>query len=912
MTDTSAKLTLANAWLPASYELDLAINHLKPNFTGHVRIPLKANPRIKGSQEGFSLTLHADRLIITKATVDGVSLGVRYDRGAREVELATPESVANPEVVEIDYVGQINQMKTYQDSTQGLFKTNYSDVVSGRSNNYILATHFQPHAAKLVFPLIEELHIKVPMALKITTLGRFKVASCAPLVSSEPISMSENNVFTFAPTPPMAASVFGFVIGDFEFLERKVSDKPVRVYTAIGESSQATLTIDYIASFLPELEKLFGVAYPLEKLDFVSIPFLNDGAMENWGLVTVLNTQLLMEPSAPLDSRVALQQLVAHELVHMWMGDLVTFDNWNQLWFNEAFATWVGNYVVDVTGLNKNEVAYCHDPIESRHRLMQQDCFYGDIGEHQIPPLIHMNKTDVGLNSLTATLFNDSAYEKGMTLIEMVFSMYKTEKTAEEFFTDVGKVLEAHRYSTIKVFDLWQGLNNVSVDVPTFCHAWSNAAGFPLVSATVTNDKVVIEQHRFLQSVQPQTLELEDTPFHVPLLVTVLQDSGATKTLNIVMSDRKMELDIPPSHFLGLNGGHGYYRVHYAPELLANITANISKASSSQLLAVLHDYATFFEDAANRNVTANDVLGFLHLVYALTTPAYDLDYLVVRVSLQHLEKLHDILLHFSPFTEFGRWIEKFTQAMYDKMGHWDAVTSMTGPDYSPNELIARNSVLLFGIDQFQAVGKTMYKNFTQAGKSKKFTSRYLVSSMLNLYMHGANAREYKDVLELVKNANVSGLNHADITKSELQTMAVSSLGFVSEYELLNKTLNFVNTNIDSKLIELGLIGFRYKASRQDKEQLWNWYKFNYNKWVGKSLQPGSDWAKQIKITLNNISKLVLGTIMNHDPEFIRMRKEFIKEKLILPEHGLKATLDAIDNEDCEALAALYPAIIAGL
>lgn len=909
---------MANQYLPLEYHFALDVNHTKPNFTGVATIDLIANPQYAGTIDGpFSLTLHGERLVVTKAILnDAIPLKVTYQRDQREIHISAPEHVNQPRTVTLSYMGQIKQINTYEDQTLGLFKTNYLDSVLGKSNNYILATHFQPHAAKLVFPVIEELLIKVPISLEISTLGKFKVMLVGELVSLTPVLMLENNVFKFKKTPPMAMSVFGFVIGDLECLEEVVGHTTMRVYSAIGELKHTRLALQYTTSFMALLEKLFHVKYPLDKLDFVGLPFLSDGAMENWGLVTVMNQQVMLPLDAPFESRLGLQRLIAHELVHQWMGNLVTFDNWNQLWFNESFASWVGDFVVDASGINRDEVDYAPliQSTDALQALMQRDCRYGDIGELQLPSITHfMQLVNTGFNCMTTTLFEETVYEKGMAIIGMVQQMFAVENA--DFFAAVGEFIKENQFKLVKVFELWRHLNDkVSVDLLVFTHSWSNAVGVPLVTVSIDNGKVKAEQHRFLFRQSAKELGLEDTPYQIPLSIKVLQDDGNTNVIDILVSDRLKNLGLNANQVLVVNSGSkGYFRTHYPKEMVQNMAENISKLDLSDLLDVFHDYGAFFEDV-EAQVTSDDVVGFLTLVDLLALPEYHLDYTVVRAALMYLDNLNDGLRHFSDYTKFGEWMEQFQKKMFTKMGHWDQLP-LNMQNLSALELQSRNSILVLGIDNphCQAIGKTLFKNFIHSGKTKKFTLRYVVAAMLNLTLSTATAREYKDVLELVKNSDINNLSNLDMSIAELQTMAILCLAFTSDPLLLHKTLNFVGTNVDSKLIELGLLGFRYKTDKQQKLQLFNWYKVNYDKWAAKSLRPGSDWAAQLKITLANMNALILGTIMQHDPELVKLGQQFIEDKVAnLPEHGLQQTISQVDNRQKVAMGELYAEIVAQL
>ncbi len=99
---------------------------------------------------------------------------------------------------------------------------------------------------------------------------------------------------------------------------------------------------------LPRLEDYFGLPYAFGKLDQVGMPDFEAGAMENAGLVTFREVALLLDPAtASLAEKKRVAEVITHELAHQWFGNWVTMVWWDDLWLNEAFATWMAFKIVD-------------------------------------------------------------------------------------------------------------------------------------------------------------------------------------------------------------------------------------------------------------------------------------------------------------------------------------------------------------------------------------------------------------------------------------------------------------------------------------------------------------------------------------------------------------------------------------
>ena len=115
-----------------------------------------------------------------------------------------------------------------------------------------------------------------------------------------------------------------------------------------GKEKLATYAQDVACNLLQFYNKYFGVPYPGKKLDLIAIPDFGPGAMENLGCITFRETYLLVDDkTGSANARQDVASTVAHEMAHMWFGDLVTMRWWDDLWLNEAFATWMSYKAVD-------------------------------------------------------------------------------------------------------------------------------------------------------------------------------------------------------------------------------------------------------------------------------------------------------------------------------------------------------------------------------------------------------------------------------------------------------------------------------------------------------------------------------------------------------------------------------------
>lgn len=930
-----------NEYVPEKYIVHLVISHLKQNFTGQLSVPITRNThRLQENDSAheadlkFAIKLHSNRIVITKAILlannSEKTLKVNYNRESQEVELTSTETFCgNTEldkaILRIDYVGSIKNVQTFGDTTEGIFRTNYSDSISGEKDRCVIATHNQPYGCRSIFPLIDEPQFKVPIKLSVKTAGRFKAISntCLTSCKQRVDAGAEDRVFEFKETPPIAPSVFGFVVGDLEYLEDKVGDVPIRVYGIPRELDGCRYPLKIATQLLPNLESIFRTKYPLDKLDFVSLPFLSDGALENWGMITLLAPHFLTEEDASSSDKLKLRQLVAHEMVHQWVGNLVTFDGWDLLWFNEAFATVFGNYLLK---LAKFEPQGCADGafefshLEGIESLMNKDCWFGD----RIPfPSINDYITTLysGVGATTTSMFEIVSYEKGMLLIVMIGNFLEHCKQFDgkangidfsNFLACIAEFIHKYRYKTARISDLWKICDDFSgLSISHAVEEWLRKRGYPILEVTAMHGKIGISQRPF--DLQP--IHVDDQGYVIPLTLTKKEGEGKTRK-EAFMFEKNTTLELSKSEFVSLNVNKtGYYRLSFSQEVVQGIIDNIvhNLMEPVDIISLINDYSSIL---MLKSANSKHLLVVLQLLSCFETAEWRLNYRVLRSILKLLEYINEILLRFSGYFEFRGWLNSFIRNLFYKVGRWDNFLNLKA-QYDPIEMEVRNAILQLGggIKETQDLSFKIFRNLINPGKKKYVVAKEIMPSVFNLVMSKASQKEYKQIMHLAKNSDSLILNNTDACALDVQRSALSSLSFSNSTDLLARTLNFVLANLESRLIGLALTGFRYKSSKENKLQLWTWYCQNFDRIALKALEKDAQGCKQLPLSLEQISKLVLGDIMQHDKSLIEMRNDFISSKLKhRQEYDLSSLMQNIvnDNEQKTKIGGFYDDITSWL
>lgn len=460
-------LRLIEKFIPENYNLSITLNRVERTFGGIVTIHGTSQP------DSGSIALHSKDLNIKSVTMDGKDAVFSY--GADDALIIThPDINTGKHILVISFDAKIT------DSMHGLYPSYYEHEGVKKE---LLATQFESHHAREVFPCVDEPEAKATYDVTLTTEPDIIVLGNMPIKSQK--TEGGKLVTEFETTPIMSSYLLAWVIGE---MHKKTAvtkgGVEVNVWATPAQSSEsldfaldiATRTIDFYNEY-------FGTPYPLPKLDNVALPDFSSGAMENWGLITYREIALLAEPGkTSIDSKHYIAKVIAHEVSHQWFGNLVTMKWWNDLWLNESFASLVEYTAVDALEPNW-KIWLDFDSGESIIAL-RRDSLAG----------VQSVQTDVNHPDEISTIFDGAiVYAKGAKLLRML----ETYIGEDAFQAGLKEYFKKFAYQNTEAIDLWNVFSKSSgKDIATFMNTWISQPGFPIVHVTQEGNKIKLSQER--------------------------------------------------------------------------------------------------------------------------------------------------------------------------------------------------------------------------------------------------------------------------------------------------------------------------------------------------------------------------------------------------------------------------------
>ena len=549
--------------LPSRYRLQFALDPASAGFSASAAIALRVLKPVPG------IVLHAHELqadSVTLVAADGSRQTLRVGPGTPPQTWQLTPLDAAP-VATGDYTLNIAYRGAVQKTGQGLFNVSYS--AQGQPQQ-MLATQLEAVYARTLFPSFDEPAFRAVFEIAVTAPAGYEVLSNMPLVSSEAVATGQ--LHRFEATPTMPSYLVALAVGHFDTLQGRAADVPLRIFTAPGKREQARYAMTVTEQVVPYYNEYFGLPYALPKLDQLAVPGVRQGAMEDWGLISYSEPAILFDPakSSPRTQRGAFNT-IAHEIAHQWFGNLVTAASWEEIWLNEAFATWMA----DKATLRFNPAWQ-----SELHRRSWTDHAMA-IDATSATRAIRSGPVR---ESAVFDVFDSITYSKGGAVLSMLEQWLRPEP----FRRGLADYMQTQKFSNATAGDLWHHMGQASGrNVAQVAASWTDQPGFPLLRVAsrcvAGHTRVTLAQQRFWLAPQPAGPAL----WQVPVLL-----SRGAQQLGTLLSQREqgVTFDGCGNQPLVANaGGAGFFRVEYATADLRRVMAGFARLAPADRVALLSD-----------------------------------------------------------------------------------------------------------------------------------------------------------------------------------------------------------------------------------------------------------------------------------------------------------------------------------
>lgn len=554
---------LSKQVVPSAYALMLDLDPDKDGFAGQARIAVRVRSQTPAIEvHAFELSASMARLL-SGEVVRALRVTPLPESQTWRLEPTDGLPVAPGEhTLEIAYTGRVNV------AGQGLYVAPYE--AQGRKQR-MLATQLEAIQARTLFPAFDEPAFRAVFEISVRAPRGYNVASNMPRVGRvRPDGASE--LHRFAPTPSMPTYLVAVAVGHFDVLEGRAAGVPLRIFTAPGKREHARYALRTTQQVLPYFNRYFGLPYALPKLDQFAVPSVRWGAMEDWGLISYAEDGFLVDPqrSSPANVRNAFGD-IAHEIAHQWFGNLVTAASWEEIWLNEAFATWLERKTSDRFNPGWKVPLQSRQPID---RAMALDAGAATRAIRSGP----VRETAV------FDVFDPITYAKGGAVLTMLEQWIGPR----DFQRGLAQYMVSQRLSNATAADLWHHIGQAAgKDVGAVAASWTDQQGFPLVQVSsrceAGRQRVTLAQSRFSSAGTSGSAQVWKIPVR-------LARGAQTSTALLDTPQRLVDLGACSDLPVIVNaGGAGFYRVAYETEALQAMTKRFVELPQVDRVTLLSD-----------------------------------------------------------------------------------------------------------------------------------------------------------------------------------------------------------------------------------------------------------------------------------------------------------------------------------
>ncbi|MEX1251589.1 MAG: M1 family aminopeptidase [Hyphomonas sp.] len=533
---------------PVTYRASLDLDPREAHFDGTVEIDI----RIEAAATG--LWLHGDDLEVSSVTATA---------GGETVE-ATWTEVLETGVVWVGFPRRLNARKLtltidysapFNANLAGLFK------VESQGKFYALAKSESIEARRFL-PGFDEPRFKAVFDMSITVPEGMHAVANTPEISRTRAREGFETIH-FAPTRPLSTYLLSAAVGDFDRIARaplpvngiRDFEVPLTGYTRAGKAGELAFALDLTPDMMRRFEEMLQQPYPYQKLDIVAAPQWPSGATELAGAITYREARVLVGPNAGPSLIRAVKEIHAHEIAHMWFGNLVTPPWWNDLWLKEGFAVWSETAILSQMEPDGNhEVAAVADGL----RAMALDSLSS----------ARVVAGPIGRNEDIRNAYDALTYSKGQSVIRMVDHYF----TPERFRPALGRYIARFADGDASSADFYSAIADATGEpvIGKVFRDFVTQQGVPLVEAEIScgagAPKLTLSQSRY----RPLGSQITGgASWTIPVCVAWQDGANRGKTCTLLASDwsvTQLRGAMCPSAIVPNADGAGYYRFGLKPD----------------------------------------------------------------------------------------------------------------------------------------------------------------------------------------------------------------------------------------------------------------------------------------------------------------------------------------------------------
>ncbi|XP_069580564.1 aminopeptidase Ey-like [Brachyistius frenatus] len=611
------------------------------------------------------------------------------------VQLSGPLSRGQKYQLYTEFTGEL------ADDLAGFYRSEYDE---DGVRKIVATSQMHPTHARKTFPCFDEPAMKA--VFYITVLHPPGTLALSNGMDRDVVNTTADGVAVtqteFEPTRKMSTYLLAIVVCDFAHLSA-AGDTLIRVWARRSVVQQGGYALNVTGPILDFFQRYYNTSYPLSKSDQIALPDFYFGAMENWGLVTYRETNLLYDDATSSNrSKETTATIIAHELAHMWFGNLVTLRWWNEVWLNEGFASYVSYLGADYAepAWNVKDLIVLDDI----HRVFAVDAL---TSSHPLS-----SKEDaVVVPDQISEQFDVISYSKGAAVLRML-SDFLSEPV---FLQGLRTYLRHFAYSNTVGDDLWKHLqmavedNNVSLPRPVddIMNPWVLQMGFPVVTIDTTTGKV--SQKHFL--LEPDS-NVTASPYNYewPVPVRWMKTSEVQRDVWWLMEQEAVNQDMRggASWILANVNVTGYYRVNYD---LGNWERLLAQLGAAHQDIPVINRAQLVDDAFN---LARAQLVSTTLALRMTSYlSEETEYLPWQSALDNLDYYYLMLDRTEVYQPLQDYVKKQVTPLFlyfkNMTSDWSRVPDRHTDQY--NQVNALRTACRTGVPECQTLASTWFRQW---------------------------------------------------------------------------------------------------------------------------------------------------------------------------------------------------------